>query len=44
MASLLRTGNERRYGKLSVCIDDAPIGSPIVSEPQTLIVMNAPSF
>ena len=28
----------------SVCIDDAPIGSPIVSEPQTLIVMNTPSF
>ena len=39
-------GPEMRGGtaNCSVCIDDAPIGSPIVSEPQTLIVMNAPSF
>lgn len=39
-------GPEMRGGtaNCSVCIDDTPIGSPIVSEPQTLVVMNAPSF
>lgn len=39
-------GPEMRGGtaNCSVCIDDAPIGCPIVLNPETLIVMNRPSF
>ncbi|MEG0571390.1 MAG: 2-oxoacid:acceptor oxidoreductase family protein [Oscillospiraceae bacterium] len=39
-------GPEMRGGtsNCSVCIDDKPIGCPIVLEPQTLIVMNRPSY
>jgi 2-oxoglutarate ferredoxin oxidoreductase subunit gamma len=39
-------GPEMRGGtaNCSICISDRPIGSPLVTEPDTLIVMNAPSF
>ncbi len=39
-------GPEMRGGtcNCSVCISDDPIGSPLVDEPTTLIVMNTPSF
>ena len=39
-------GPEMRGGtaNCSVCIDEKPIGCPIVLEPQTLIVMNRPSY
>ena len=39
-------GPEMRGGtaNCSVCIDDEPIGCPIVLEPQTLIAMNRPSY
>ena len=39
-------GPEMRGGtcNCSVCISDDPIGSPLVDEPDTLIVMNQPSF
>lgn len=39
-------GPEMRGGtaNCSVCVDSKPIGSPIVLNPQTLIVMNKPSY
>lgn len=39
-------GPEMRGGtaNCSVCIDDEPIGCPIVLEPETLVVLNAPSY
>ena len=39
-------GPEMRGGtcNCSVCISDEPIGSPVVTEPDVLIAMNAPSF
>lgn len=39
-------GPEMRGGtcNCSVCISDAPIGSPLIIEPNTLIVMNTPSY
>jgi 2-oxoglutarate ferredoxin oxidoreductase subunit gamma len=39
-------GPEMRGGtaNCSVCIDDKPIGCPIVLNPETLIVMNRPSY
>ena len=39
-------GPEMRGGtaNCSVCISDAPIGSPLVLEPDYLIAMNSPSF
>lgn len=39
-------GPEMRGGtaNCSVCIDDRPIGSPLVLEPDALIVMNNPSY
>lgn len=39
-------GPEMRGGtcNCSVCISDNPIGSPLVDRPNTLIVMNTPSF
>ena len=39
-------GPEMRGGtaNCSVCIDDTPIGCPIVLNPETLIVMNRPSY
>ncbi len=39
-------GPEMRGGtaNCSVCISDEPIGSPLVTEPDILIVMNTPSF
>ena len=39
-------GPEMRGGtaNCSVCIDDQPIGCPIVLEPHTLIAMNRPSY
>lgn len=39
-------GPEMRGGtaNCSVCIDEKPIGCPIVLEPRTLIVMNRPSY
>lgn len=39
-------GPEMRGGtcNCSVCLSDEPIGSPVVSEPDVLIVMNEPSF
>lgn len=39
-------GPEMRGGtaNCSVCIDEKPIGCPIVLEPETLIVMNRPSY
>ena len=39
-------GPEMRGGtaNCSVCIDDRPIGCPIVLNPETLIVMNRPSY
>lgn len=39
-------GPEMRGGtaNCSVCIDDEPIGSPIVLEPDLFVAMNAPSF
>ncbi|MBE6851947.1 MAG: 2-oxoacid:ferredoxin oxidoreductase subunit gamma [Ruminococcus sp.] len=39
-------GPEMRGGtaNCSVCLSDEPIGSPLVTEPDILIAMNAPSF
>lgn len=39
-------GPEMRGGtaNCSVCISDEPIGSPLVTEPEVLMVMNAPSY
>ncbi len=39
-------GPEMRGGtaNCSICIDDKPIGCPIVLNPETLIVMNRPSY
>ena len=39
-------GPEMRGGtcNCSVCISDDPIGSPLVLEPDQLLVMNTPSF
>ena len=39
-------GPEMRGGtaNCSVCISDAPIGSPLVTEPDVLVAMNGPSF
>lgn len=39
-------GPEMRGGtaNCSVCVSDAPIGSPLVTEPDVLVVMNAPSY
>ena len=39
-------GPEMRGGtaNCSVCLDDKPIGCPIVLAPQTLVVMNRPSY
>lgn len=39
-------GPEMRGGtaNCSVCISDKPIGSPLVTQPDVLIAMNAPSF
>ncbi len=39
-------GPEMRGGtaNCSVCIDSEPIGCPIVLEPETLVVLNSPSF
>ena len=39
-------GPEMRGGtaNCSVCLSDAPIGSPLVTEPDLLIAMNGPSF
>lgn len=39
-------GPEMRGGtaNCSVCVDDAPIASPIISTPDTLIAMNKPSL
>lgn len=39
-------GPEMRGGtaNCSVCISDEPIGSPLVTEPDVLVVMNGPSF
>ena len=39
-------GPEMRGGtaNCSVCLSDRPIGSPLIVEPDTLIVMNAPSY
>ncbi|MGN1133162.1 MAG: 2-oxoacid:acceptor oxidoreductase family protein [Oscillospiraceae bacterium] len=39
-------GPEKRGGtaNCSVCISDRPIGSPLVTEPDILVVMNTPSF
>ena len=39
-------GPEMRGGtaNCSVCIDDEPIGCPLVLDPETLVVLNAPSF
>jgi 2-oxoglutarate ferredoxin oxidoreductase subunit gamma len=39
-------GPEMRGGtaNCSVCLSDAPIGSPLVTEPDVLIAMNGPSF
>lgn len=39
-------GPEMRGGtaNCSVCLSDEPIGSPLVTEPEILIVMNNPSF
>jgi len=39
-------GPEMRGGtaNCSVCIDDKPIGCPIVLDPRTLVVMNRPSY
>lgn len=39
-------GPEMRGGtaNCSVCIDDEPIGCPLVLEPETLVVLNAPSY
>lgn len=39
-------GPEMRGGtcNCSVCISDDPIGSPLVDEPDLLVVMNTPSF
>jgi 2-oxoglutarate ferredoxin oxidoreductase subunit gamma len=39
-------GPEMRGGtaNCSVCISDEPIGSPLVTQPDVLVVMNAPSF
>ena len=39
-------GPEMRGGtaNCSVCISDKPIGSPLVTEPDILVVMNTPSF
>jgi 2-oxoglutarate ferredoxin oxidoreductase subunit gamma len=39
-------GPEMRGGtcNCSVCVSDEPIGSPVVTEPDVLIAMNAPSF
>ena len=39
-------GPEMRGGtcNCSVCISDEPIGSPVVTEPDVLVAMNAPSF
>ncbi len=39
-------GPEMRGGtaNCSVCISDQPVGSPLVTEPDVLIVMNGPSY
>jgi len=39
-------GPEMRGGtaNCSVCLSDEPIGSPLVTEPDVLVAMNAPSF
>lgn len=39
-------GPEMRGGtaNCSVCISDAPIGSPLVTEPDVLVALNGPSF
>ena len=39
-------GPEMRGGtaNCSVCISDQPIGSPLVTSPEVLVAMNAPSF
>ena len=39
-------GPEMRGGtcNCSVCISDDPIGSPVVTEPDVLVAMNAPSY
>lgn len=39
-------GPEMRGGtaNCSVCLSDSPIGSPLVTEPDVLVAMNAPSF
>ena len=39
-------GPEMRGGtaNCSVCIDNEPIGCPIVLEPETLVVLNSPSY
>lgn len=39
-------GPEMRGGtaNCSVCLSDAPIGSPLVTEPDVLVAMNGPSF
>ncbi len=39
-------GPEMRGGtaNCSVCISDEPVGSPLVTEPDVLIVMNGPSY
>jgi 2-oxoglutarate ferredoxin oxidoreductase subunit gamma len=39
-------GPEMRGGtaNCSVCISDEPIGSPVVTEPDVLVAMNAPSY
>ncbi len=39
-------GPEMRGGtaNCSVCISDAPVGSPLVTEPDVLIAMNGPSY
>ena len=39
-------GPEMRGGtaNCSVCLSDAPIGSPLVTEPDILVAMNGPSF
>lgn len=39
-------GPEMRGGtaNCSICLDDRPIGSPLVTEPDILVAMNAPSY
>ena len=39
-------GPEMRGGtcNCSICISDEPVGSPLVNEPDILVVMNTPSF